>query len=128
VLGPYIAMHSYHGAASWTVVVTGEAVGALAGGLVGIRFQPNRSMLVIGAFFAVTAAQSALLAVRASLPLLAVAAAGAGFAFSFGSLVWETCSSSESRATSSRASAPTTGSARWRFSLRATRSPVPSRR
>jgi hypothetical protein len=47
--------------------------------------------LVIGAFFAVTAAQSALLAVRASLPLLAVAAAGAGFAFSFGSLVWETC-------------------------------------
>ena len=37
VLGPYVAKQSMGGAAAWTVVVTGEAVGALAGGLAGLR-------------------------------------------------------------------------------------------
>jgi len=91
VLGPYVAKQSMGGAGAWATVVTGEAIGALLGGFVALRFQPNRSMLVIGLLFMVTAIQSMLLAVTAPFQLIAVAATLAGFAFSFGSIVWETC-------------------------------------
>ncbi len=90
VLGPYVAKHSLGGAAAWTIIVTGEAVGSLAGGLVGLRFRPNRSMFVIGAFFATTAVQCVLLALRVPAPGIAGAAVLAGFAFSYGTVVWET--------------------------------------
>jgi hypothetical protein len=91
VLGPYVASRSMHGATSWTIVVTGEAIGALLGGLVGLRWQPSRALAVIGPFFVVTALQCALLAVHAPVGAIAFAAALAGCAFSYGSLVWETC-------------------------------------
>jgi MFS family permease len=91
VLGPYVAKQSMGGAGAWATVVTGEAIGALLGGFVALRFQPNRSMLVIGLFFMVTAVQSVLLAVTAPFEVIAVAAMLSGFAFSFGSIVWETC-------------------------------------
>jgi len=90
VLGPYVAKQSLGGAAAWTVIVTGEAIGSLAGGLVGLRFHPRRSMLVIGAFFMVTALQCVLLALRAPAFAIGAAAVLAGFAFSFGTVVWET--------------------------------------
>ncbi len=91
VLGPYIAKQSLGGAGAWATVVTGEAIGALVGGFVALRFQPNRSMVVIGPFLALTAIQSVLLAVTAPFEVIAAAAALSGFAFSFGSIVWETC-------------------------------------
>ena len=91
VLGPYVAKQSMGGAGAWATVVTGEAIGALLGGFVALRFQPSRSMLVIGLVFMVTAIQSVLLAVTAPFWVIAVAAVLAGFAFSFGSIVWETC-------------------------------------
>src|SRR5439155_3838550 len=78
VLGPYVAKQSLGGAAAWTVVVTGEASGSLAGGLVGLRFYPRRSMLVIGAFFMVTAFQCVLLALRAPPFAIGAAAVVAG--------------------------------------------------
>ena len=40
VLGPYVAKHWMHGASSWAFVVTGEGVGALLGGLAGLRWRP----------------------------------------------------------------------------------------
>jgi MFS family permease len=90
VLGPYVAKQSLGGAAAWTIVVTGEAIGSLAGGLIGLRYRPRRSMAVIGGLFTVTALQSVLLALRAPAPAIAVAALLAGFAFSFGTVVWDT--------------------------------------
>ena len=90
VLGPYVAKRSLGGAAAWTVVVTGEAIGALAGGLAGLRFHPRRSMLVIGSLFALTALQCAALALRAPTFVIGAAALLAGFAFSFGTVVWDT--------------------------------------
>jgi predicted MFS family arabinose efflux permease len=90
VLGPYIARASLGGAAAWAVIVTGEAIGSLAGGLVGLRLRPNRAWVALGSLFAVSAVQSALLAVRAPVAAIAVAAAAAGFAFSFGTVVWDT--------------------------------------
>ena len=90
VLGPYVAKQSMGGASAWATIVTGEAIGALLGGIVGVRVRPRRAMLVIGALFMVTAFQSALLALRAPLPAIAAAAVLAGFAFSYGTVVWDT--------------------------------------
>ena len=90
VLGPYIAKHSLGGAAAWTIVVTGEAIGSLAGGLAGLRLRPVRSWAVVGPLFAVTSVQCALLALRAPALAIGAAAVFAGFAFSFGTVVWET--------------------------------------
>ena len=90
VLGPYVAMHSMHGAAGWATVLTGEAVGALVGALAGIRIRPSRPLLAVGAIFLVTALQLVLLAAHAPLGAIAAAAALAGFAFAFGSVIFET--------------------------------------
>jgi len=90
VLGPYIAKHSMGGARTWAFVVTGEGLGALLGGLAGIRFRPRRPMVATTFLFLPTALQSVLLAYHARVELLAPAAALAGFAFSCGSVVWDT--------------------------------------
>jgi hypothetical protein len=83
VLGPYIAKHSMGGAGTWGVVVTGEGIGALLGGLLGLRLRTKRPLVT-------TAVQSVLLAFHAPVELLVPAAALAGFAFSCGSVVWDT--------------------------------------
>ena len=90
VLGPYVAKHSLHGASSWAFVVTGEGVGALLGGLAGLRWRPRLPMVTTGLLFMVTAVQNVILALRPSTLLLTPAAAGAGFAFALGSVVWDT--------------------------------------
>src|SRR5213079_1145989 len=90
VLGPYVAKKSMHGAAGWAFVLTGEAVGAFAGALAGGRVRLRRPLVTIGLVFMVTGVQLVLLAAHAPLATIAVAAALAGFAFSFGSVVFET--------------------------------------
>ena len=90
VLGPYIAKNSLGGATAWAIVVTGEAIGSLGGGIVGLRVRPRRAMTSIGALFTLSGLQCALLAVHA--PALAIGAAAilSGFAFSFGTVIWDT--------------------------------------
>jgi hypothetical protein len=90
VLGPYVAKHSLHGASSWAFVVTGEGIGALLGGLAGLRWRPRLPMVTTGLLFMVTAVQNVILALHPSTILLTPAAAGAGFAFALGSVVWDT--------------------------------------
>ena len=90
VLGPYIAKHSMGGAGTWGIVVTGEGIGALAGGLLGLRLRAQRPLVVTGLLFVPTAIQSVLLAFHAPVGLLAPAAGLAGFSFSCGSVVWDT--------------------------------------
>jgi predicted MFS family arabinose efflux permease len=90
VLGPFIAKESMGGAAAWATIVTGEAIGSLLGGIAGLRIRPRRAMFAIGALFMVTALQSALLALRAPYLAIAPAALLAGFAFSYGTVVWDT--------------------------------------
>jgi len=90
VLGPYIAKHAMGGARTWGIVVTGEGIGALLGGLAGLRFRPQRPMVAVSFLFLPTAIQSVLLAFHARVELLAPAAALAGFAFSCGTVVWDT--------------------------------------
>jgi Transmembrane secretion effector len=90
VLGPYIAQHSMHGARSWAFVVGGEGVGSLLGGLAGLHWRPRLPMVTTGFFLMVTATQNVILALHPATALLTPAAAGAGFAFALGSVVWDT--------------------------------------
>jgi len=90
VLGPYVADQTLGGAGSWAFVVTGEGVGALLGGLAGLRLRPRRPMVSTGLLFTVTACQNVILALHPATLPLALAAVGAGFAFSLGSVVWDT--------------------------------------
>jgi MFS family permease len=90
VLGPAIAKESLGGSTAWAIVLTADAVGALIGCLFALRWRPRRPMAAIGVIFAVSALQVAMLAAGAPLALLASAAALAGFAFSTGSIVFET--------------------------------------
>lgn len=91
VLGPYVANRSLGGAGAWAAIVTGEGVGSLLGGLAALRFAPRRRpMLVISWLFSLTALQSVLLALRVPAVMLAPAAALAGFAFSYGTVIWDT--------------------------------------
>lgn len=90
VLGPYIAKHDLGGAGPWGTVVTGEGIGALAGALVGLRLRPSRPWVFVGAIFALTSIQSVLLAAHSSFLAIAAAALIAGFAFSLGSVIYET--------------------------------------
>ncbi|HEU5215264.1 MAG TPA: MFS transporter [Gaiellaceae bacterium] len=90
VLGPYVAKHSMDGAKSWAFVVAGEGIGSLLGGLAGLRVRFRRPMVVTGMLFCLTAAQNLILAFHPTTLLLTPAAAAAGFAFSLGSVVWDT--------------------------------------
>jgi MFS family permease len=85
-----VAKHSLGGASAWAIIVTGEGIGSLLGGLAGLRFMPRRPMLVIGALFVVTSLQCALLALEAPPAAIGCAALLAGFAFSYGTVVWDT--------------------------------------
>src|ERR1700757_3538915 len=62
VLGPYVAKHSMDGARSWTFVVVGEGIGALLGGLAGLRWRPRRPMVTTGFLLMLTAGQNLILA------------------------------------------------------------------
>jgi MFS family permease len=90
VLGPYIARTSLGGAGAWATIVTGEGIGALAGGLAALRFRPGRPWVLVCGLFCATAVQSVLLAEHAPAIGIAAAAVFAGFAFSFGTVVFET--------------------------------------
>jgi len=46
VLGPVVAKRDLSGATSWAAIVGGQSAGLLAGGLVGLRWRPQRPLLV----------------------------------------------------------------------------------
>jgi uncharacterized membrane protein (DUF485 family) len=90
VLGPYVAHQSMDGAKSWFPVVIGEGVGALLGALVGLKWRPRMPMVTTGFFLMISAVQNLILAFHPTTLLLTPAAAGSGFAFALGSIVWDT--------------------------------------
>jgi MFS family permease len=90
VLGPYVAKHSMDGARSWAFVVTGEGVGALLGGIAGLRWRARQPMVTTGLLLMISGAQNLILAFHPTTLLLSLAALGSGFAFALGSVVWDT--------------------------------------
>ena len=89
VLGPVVSKHSMNGAGSWAAIVTGEGVGALLGGLAGLRMRPKRPLVFVGLLFMTTAIQNILLAYHPVVAALVPAALLAGFSFALGSVVWD---------------------------------------
>jgi MFS family permease len=90
VLGPLVARRSLGGAAGWATVATGYAVGAVAGGLVGLRWRPRRPLLAAMLVVFALAPVIAGLAIPAPLPALAVAALLGGLQASLSDVLWST--------------------------------------
>jgi MFS family permease len=90
VLGPLVALRSLGGAAGWATIATAYATGAVAGGVVGLRWRPRRPLLAaVLAVFAL-APLIAGLAIAAPLPVLAVAGLFGGLQASLHEVLWNT--------------------------------------
>lgn len=89
VLGAAVAAESLGGAGAWAAILAGSGAGALAGGVVALRWQPSRPLLVATAIVAVWALPLALLAASAPLAALVPAAFLAGGSLAVFGALWE---------------------------------------
>jgi len=90
VLGPVVARRFLGGATGWATIATAYATGAVLGGLVGLRWRPQRPLLACSMAVLALTPLIAGLAVPVSLPLLAVAALLGGGQASLSELLWST--------------------------------------
>lgn len=90
VLGPVVAKEDLGGAAAWSAVLAGEAVGMLVGVLIAIRIRPRRPMLVAVALTLPTALPYLLLGVYAPLWTVVLGAVVMGICFDIFGVLWET--------------------------------------
>jgi MFS family permease len=91
VLGPEVARTSLGGPAAWAAISTVSGLGAVLGGIFGLRWHPRfplRAMFVISLIG--TSPLLVLLAAAAPLPALLGAALISGMSISFFNLVWFT--------------------------------------
>src|SRR5262245_14801578 len=90
VLGPAIAKDHLGGAASWGLILTADALGLVAGGLLMLRFRPRR--LLLTATFGVLLGIPFLLGLAAPLPVAALIAlaALAGIGTETFGIMWDT--------------------------------------
>ena len=90
VLGPAIANDHLGGAASWGLILTADALGLVAGGLLMLRFRPRR--LLLTATFGVLLGIPFLLGLAAPLPVAALIAlaALAGIGTETFGILWDT--------------------------------------
>jgi predicted MFS family arabinose efflux permease len=89
VLGPVVAERELGGAGAWGAVMAAFGAGALAGGLIAIRVDPRRPLVVATLTIATCTAPLALLASGSAAAPLGVAAALAGAGMMLGNSLWE---------------------------------------
>jgi len=89
-LGPVIAKESLGGAAAWGIIAAGWGAGSLGGGLLALRWKPQRPMLICTLLVLLIAPAIALLALRAPAPMIATAQAVGGIGMGFFGAVWQT--------------------------------------
>lgn len=89
VLGPIIAEEELGGAASWSVVLTGGAIGGVTGGTLALRWRPERPL--VWCFVAWSFGVLPALALVPPLPALAIGFAFGAFVLGiqYGNAVWE---------------------------------------
>jgi predicted MFS family arabinose efflux permease len=88
-LGPVVAKAHLGGAGPWGGVLAAMGVGALLGGLLAIRFDPGRPLLLFVALGALFSLPLALLAIPAPAALIGAGALFAGATMMLGNSVWE---------------------------------------
>ena len=90
VLGPVIAARSLGGAVAWGALSASWGLGAVAGGVVGLRVKPRRPLVVADLLMAGIGLPLLALACSRSLALIAAAEAVFGFTMIVGNSVWLT--------------------------------------
>jgi MFS family permease len=90
VLGPVIAARSLGGAVAWGALSASWGLGAVAGGIVGLRVKPRRPLVAADLLMAGIALPLLALAFSRSVVLIAAAEAAFGFAMIVGNSVWFT--------------------------------------
>jgi predicted MFS family arabinose efflux permease len=90
VLGPVVADDELGGAKAWGAILTAQAAGLLAGGLLGLRFRPRR--MLVAATLGILMLPVPLIAVGfpLSLPVIAATAFVAGAGSEVFGLLWHT--------------------------------------
>jgi MFS family permease len=89
VLGPLIAARDLDGATSWGIIQGAFAAGAVAGGVLAIRWRPARPVRVLGLAFVVAALQSTVIALGHTTAGIAVFQGLAAIGVAFGWTLWE---------------------------------------
>ncbi|MBB4916977.1 MFS transporter [Streptosporangium saharense] len=90
VLGPLVAKEQMGGAAAWSAVLAGEAVGMLAGILVTLRLRPSRPILVATLMTLPTALPYLLIGISAPLWTVVLGAVVMGICFDVFGVLWNT--------------------------------------
>ena len=90
VLGPVVARQELGGAAAWSAVLAGEAVGMIVGVLVAVRLRPRRPILVATLFTFPATLPYLLLGASAPLWSVVLAAFAMGVCFDIFGVLWQT--------------------------------------
>ncbi|GIH93762.1 MFS transporter [Planobispora siamensis] len=90
VLGPLVAKESLGGAAAWSAILAGEAVGMLGGVVVALRFKPRRPILVGTILTMFAALPYLLLGLGAPLWAVVLGAVTMGVSFDVFGVLWST--------------------------------------
>ena len=90
VLGPVVAEEELGGAKAWGAILTGQAAGLVAGGLLGLRFRPRR--MLVAATLGILAVPAPLIALGFPLGVPAIVAIAfvAGIGSEVFGLLWHT--------------------------------------
>ena len=95
VLGPVIAEQELGGAAAWTTILAGEAVGAVIGVAISLVWHPQRPILIGTLFTGTAALPPILLAVSAPLWVITSSMALQGLGFELFGVLWLTTMQNE---------------------------------
>lgn len=90
VLGPVVAHDELGGAGAWTIILAGEAVGAIVGVAVAMVWKPRRPILVATVMTLAAGTPPILLGVTAPLWLVVVSMFFTGVAFDLFGVLWMT--------------------------------------
>jgi MFS family permease len=90
VLGPVVADEELGGPKAWGAILTGQAVGFVVGGLLGLRFRPRRMLVAATLGILLFPAPLVALGFPLSVPALVAAAFVAGIGSEIFGLLWHT--------------------------------------
>jgi MFS family permease len=90
VLGPVVAKNELGGAAAWSAVLVGEAVGTIVGVIVAIRVRPRRPMFFATLVMLPSVAPFALLGASAPLWMVVLGGVVMGICFDLFLVIWQT--------------------------------------